>query len=74
MNLVTKIRWHVQLKLNAIILWLRGERGAARVLWRWMANLPTKADLVKARADLAARYPPGPPAPPDTRHLPRMWS
>lgn len=45
--------WHFATKVQAIACWLRGDRGAARVLWRWMANRPTPADMEKALRDLA---------------------
>ena len=44
--------WHVVTKAQAILAWLRGERGVARVLWRWMANRPTAADLEQAKRDV----------------------
>lgn len=46
------ITGHVLTKADAVRLWLRGDRKAARVAWRWMANMPTTADILKARTDL----------------------
>jgi hypothetical protein len=47
------LRGHVVTKWLALRLWLAGRKGAARVAWRWMANRPSPADLVTARATLA---------------------
>jgi hypothetical protein len=73
-------------KLLAVREWMRGNRGVARILWRWMDNLPTPKDIEAARKHIRSRpdvqaeiarlnaTPPGPPAPPDTSHLPRPWA
>lgn len=45
--------WHVITKAQAVAAFLRGRRGVARVLWRWMANRPTPADLEQAKRTLA---------------------
>lgn len=45
--------WHVVTKARAVVAWLRGDRGVARILWRWMANRPTAADLEQAKRDLS---------------------
>lgn len=50
---MTDLYWHVATKAQAVIAWLRGDRGAARVLWRWMANRPTPADIEQAKRDLS---------------------
>lgn len=45
--------WHVVTKAQAVWCFLRGDRRMARQLWRWMANLPTPADIEQAKRDLA---------------------
>lgn len=44
---------HWVTKLAALRLFLRGNRGAARTAWRWMANRPNAQDLEQARRDIA---------------------
>jgi hypothetical protein len=71
------MRGRLYTRLSAVREWLRGNRGVARILWRWMDNLPTPKDIEAARKHIRERpelqaeikrlntaTPPGPPAPP----------
>lgn len=50
---MSDLRWHVVTKAQAVVAFLRGDRGVARILWRWMANRPNAADMEQACRDLA---------------------
>lgn len=43
------IAGHLYTKYQAVIAFVRGNQGQARILWRWMRNRPTAHDIEKIK-------------------------